>query len=249
MNWTRIIVKTREMVASIMSKYDASHDFNHVERVVNLAKHIAKCENVIDEDKLQVIELAAYLHDVHDHKYVEKSDTALTPKRAIEEHLSSLEVPNQLIERVQFVVDNISFSKEVKRLKENTVLDINELPIELKVVQDSDRLDAIGAVGVARCLVFSGSKGRAIYLNEPTSQFKSPSEMVDWKITETPKPTVSTTDDSAIQHFYDKLFHLESMMKTETGKKLAKKRVDHMRVFVEDLYDEIYFEALESNLH
>ena len=247
MNWSRVIVKTREMVASVMSKYDASHDFNHVERVVNVAKHIAKCENVFELDKLQVIELAAYLHDVHDHKYIQE-DSTLTPKRAIEEHLSSLQVPTDLISRVQYVVDNISFSKEVKRLNENTVIHIDDLPIELKIVQDSDRLDAVGAIGVARCLAFSGAKGRSIYNPESTQSYQSPSHMVDQKIVSIPKPTVSSTDDSAIQHFFDKLFHLESMMKTETGRRLAKKRIQHMRVFAEDLYEEIYFES-EIDLH
>ena len=132
MNWSNVILKTREMVKEIMSKYDASHDFNHVERVVSLSKRIAQMENVKDLDKLQVIELAAYLHDVHDHKY--DSSTGEQRERAISEHLSSLNVPKDLIDRVQYVVDNISFSKEVKRIKENQQLRDEDLCVEIKVV-------------------------------------------------------------------------------------------------------------------
>ncbi|KAG2386666.1 hypothetical protein C9374_002410 [Naegleria lovaniensis] len=258
------------MVRGVMSQYDASHDFHHVERVVKMAKFIAHKELALPSDvstldsahctsvapsileKLQVIELAAYLHDVHDHKYVEPNQNGTVDKnkaqRAIEEHLSQLLVPEDIIERVQYVVDNISYSKEVKRMKENKE-EKDELPIELKVVQDSDRLDAIGVIGAARCLVFSGSKRRAIYIPEEEtfiSSCHSPIELFQQKLALNPTPTVSATDDSAIQHFYDKLFHLESMMKTTTGKELAKKRVQHMKTFMADLYEELYFENLHQ---
>lgn len=112
-------------------------------------------------------------------------------------------------------------------------------------VQDSDRLDALGAIGAARCLVFSGSKQRAIYIPEDekfVSSCTTPSDMFQQKLEMNPMPTVSATDDSAIQHFYDKLFHLDRMMKTNTGKELAKKRIQHMKTFIEDLYEELYFE-------
>lgn len=144
-NWSQVIAKTREMVRGVMSQYDGSHDFHHVERVVKMAKFIAHKELALPTsdvstlspsilEKLQVIELAAYLHDVNDHKYVQPNQHGQNKaQRAIEEHLSQLLVPENIIDRVQYVVDNISFSKEVKRMQENKEY-VDELPIELKIV-------------------------------------------------------------------------------------------------------------------
>ena len=104
-------------------------------------------------------------------------------------------------------------------------------------------MDAIGAIGIARCLTFSGAKNRAIYIPEEgvVENFQTPQLFVEEKIKGTPQPTVSASDDSALQHFYDKLFHLASMMKTESGKKLAEKRVHHMKTYLCQLYDELYW--------
>jgi uncharacterized protein len=190
-----------------MSKYDGSHDFNHIRRVVGLAHLIynsiitpplqsssLSAEDTPDLD-LHVITLVALLHDVGDKKYLEPGQDGNTLVLAT---LLSFGAPEDLAIKVQRIVLGVSYSSEIK--DPAVVKGLIEKYPELAVVQDADRLDAIGAVGIGRTFTFGGAKGA-----------KEMGEI--------------------IQHFGDKLEKLESMMKTEPGKRLARERTKRLSTF------------------
>ncbi|GKT50312.1 uncharacterized protein ColSpa_10493 [Colletotrichum spaethianum] len=149
-----IVAKVTEYVEGYMSKYDASHDFNHIKRVVSLAHRIYAQSPATPALDKHTITLAALLHDVGDRKYLQPGEDASTLVSAV---LQSLGVDSQLASRVQTICLGVSYSGEIKDPARVRTL-IAEYP-ELAVVQDADRLDAIGAVGVGRCFTFGGAKG------------------------------------------------------------------------------------------
>jgi len=193
-----------------MSKYDGSHDFNHIRRVVGLAHLIytsitspprpsqssplLTAEDIPDLD-LHVITLAALLHDVGDKKYLEPGQDGNTLVLAT---LLGFGAPEDLAIKVQRIVLGVSYSSEIK--DPTVVRGLIEKYPELAVVQDADRLDAIGAVGIGRTFTFGGAKGAR--------------EMGE-----------------TIRHFEDKLEKLENMMKTEPGKRLARERTKRLSTF------------------
>ncbi|OLN85950.1 Uncharacterized protein YpgQ [Colletotrichum chlorophyti] len=149
-----LVAKVTEYVEAYMAKYDASHDFNHIKRVLSLAHRIyAQSPTTPTLDK-QTITLAALLHDVGDRKYLQPGEDATTLVSTL---LQSLGADPQLAARVQTICLGVSYSSEIKDPARVRAL-IAEYP-ELAVVQDADRLDAIGAVGVGRCFTFGGAKG------------------------------------------------------------------------------------------
>ncbi|KAI1140509.1 hypothetical protein F5Y05DRAFT_320201 [Hypoxylon sp. FL0543] len=191
-----LVSSVTEYVRSYMSNYDGSHDFSHIERVVGLAKYIhANSPETPPRDE-QVVVLSALLHDVGDRKYLRPGEDAST---LVYELLQSLGASEQLAKRVQTVCLGVSYSSEIKDLAR--VQDLIKSHPELAVVQDADRLDAIGSIGIGRVFTFGGARTQR--------------SMVD-----------------SIQHFHDKLLKLESMMKTEVGRELAKARTERMREFL-----------------
>jgi uncharacterized protein len=191
-------------------RFDASHDFAHVKRVVsNAVKILAEEENRRKRqalpalDPLRVI-LAAFLHDVEDKKYADVKTGGNVG--VLQKTIIDMGISESYAEQLQIVVDGVSYSSEVKD-PERVARLIQEIP-ELAVVQDADRLDAIGAIGIARCFTFGGAKG------------------------------ARSLQDS-VQHFDDKLLKLESMMKTEAGKAMAKDRSDRIREFMGWWKDEV----------
>jgi len=200
-----LIPKVTAFVEKYMSKYDGSHDFNHIRRVVGLAHLIYTEVNkerlespLFDEEEdldLHVITLAALLHDVGDKKYLEPGQDASTLVLAT---LLSFGAPEDLAVKVQRIVLGVSYSSEIKDPAQVMAM-IQKYP-ELAVVQDADRLDAIGAVGIGRTFTFGGAKGAK--------------EMGE-----------------TIQHFEDKLERLEEMMKTGPGRRMARERTERLRVF------------------
>lgn len=139
-------------VQDYMSNYDPSHDFNHIQRVVRLARHIqAKTPNT----SLLIVHLSALLHDVGDSKYLQPGQDA---SRLVFDVLRSCGAPARLAAKVQIICLGVSYSSEVKDPARVRRL-IDEHP-ELAVVQDADRLDAIGAVGIGRAFAFGGAKNR-----------------------------------------------------------------------------------------
>ncbi|KAF9882125.1 hd domain containing protein [Colletotrichum karsti] len=148
-----LVAKVTEYVEAYMAKYDASHDFNHIRRVLSLAHQIHAQSPATPALDKQTVTLAALLHDVGDRKYLKPGEDASTLVSTV---LQSLGADPQLAARVQTICLGVSYSSEVKDPARVQSL-IAEYP-ELAVVQDADRLDAIGAVGVGRCFTFGGAK-------------------------------------------------------------------------------------------
>jgi uncharacterized protein len=212
MKESTIINDTIAYVKNTLKHAEGGHDWFHIERVFNNAKLIAKDENV-DEF---VVALAALLHDIADSKFYDGDET-IGPKKATE-FLFSKNIDSAVIEHVVQIIKNISFKGG------RVVQDFSS--IEFDIVQDADRLDAIGAVGIARCFNYGGFKNRAIF--DPAI-----------------KPNLSMTKEQykkstapSINHFYEKLLLLKDKMKTTTGRKIAIKRHIVMEQFLEQFYRE-----------
>lgn len=149
-----LIAKVTDYVRAYMANYDGSHDFNHIQRVVNHAKLIqANTPNTSRE----VVILSALLHDVGDKKYLKPGEDS---SRLVFTFLRSLDVPPSFAEKIQAICLGVSYSSEIKDPAKVLAL-IEEYP-ELAVVQDADRLDAIGAVGIGRAFAFGGAKNRTL---------------------------------------------------------------------------------------
>ncbi|AZI22133.1 HD domain-containing protein [Chryseobacterium taklimakanense] len=206
------ISQTINFVKEKLTGAEAGHDWFHIERVWKNSKKIA--ENV--DCNLQVVELAALLHDIADPKFHDGDETLAL--KISEEFLKSIEVENAFIEQVLFIIRNISFKNRGEVLEET--------PIELKIVQDADRLDAIGAIGIARTFNFGGFKNNLMYdpgippkLNMTKEEYKK-------------------SNGTTINHFYEKLLLLKDLMNTETGKSMAEDRHQFMLKFLDQFYRE-----------
>ncbi|MCA9486164.1 HD domain-containing protein [Candidatus Woesearchaeota archaeon] len=207
-----IIEKTVEFVKRELDGAEAAHDWWHIYRVWNLAKHINKTESA----DVLTVELGALLHDIADAKFHEGNED-IGPLKA-REFLSSLEIDGKIIEHIENIIKNISYRKSLEGQ------DFKSL--ELDIVQDADRLDAIGAMGIARTFTYGGSKGRELY--NPNI-----------------KPNLSMTKDEykkstapSLNHFYEKLLLLKDKMNTKTGKKMAEHRHKIMEEFLTEFYKE-----------
>ncbi|KAI2638824.1 hypothetical protein GGS26DRAFT_359341 [Hypomontagnella submonticulosa] len=148
-----LVNSVTEYVKSYMSNYDGSHDFNHIQRVLGLAKHIHAHSPKADTRDQQVVVLGALLHDVGDKKYLKPGEDAST---LVYELLLSLGATEELAKRVQTICLGVSYSSEIK--DPARVQDLIQSYPELAVVQDADRLDAIGSIGIGRTFTFSGSR-------------------------------------------------------------------------------------------
>ncbi|KAJ5630119.1 hypothetical protein N7528_003776 [Penicillium herquei] len=203
-----------DFVNTCMSGHDPSHNPPHVHRVVNLAMRILSAEQKLHPEATYsgaVVKLAALLHDIGDRKYLPnmttEGDESLDPKTMVQHALLQQGAPVELAIRVQTIVSHVSYSTECKDPAVIRRLIDEEGFAELAIVQDADRLDAIGAIGIGRCFTFLGAQGK---------KFAGDS---GWVM------------DNAIEHFGDKLEKLEEMMKTETGRKMARARTERLNVF------------------
>lgn len=217
MDRAKIIEKTIEFVKHTLSDAEGGHDWWHIYRVWNIAKKIAMHEEGID---LFVVELASLLHDIADSKFHD-GDESIGPQMA-REFLTSLQVEAEAVLHVEKIIENISF----KGGKEQQLF----TSPELDVVQDADRLDAIGAIGIARTFNYGGHKNREIYNPEI-----KPDLLMD-------KETYKNISAPTINHFYEKLLLLKDRMNTVTGKQLA----DRRHQFMLDFLDEFYWEWGET---
>ncbi|MCE3076866.1 HD domain-containing protein [Chryseobacterium gwangjuense] len=207
-----LIDNTIQFVKEKLEGAEAGHDWFHIERVWKLSKKIAEKE----ECNVEVVELSALLHDIADPKFHNGDETlALKISR---EFLESQNTPENIIEQVLFVIKNISF-KNRGEAPEN-------LPIELKIVQDADRIDAIGAIGIGRTFNFGGFKNNPMY--DPNIQ---PSLNMS-------KEEYKKSNGTTINHFYEKLLLLKDFMNTSEGKKIAEERHDFMLKFLDQFYKE-----------
>ena len=206
------IEKTIEFVKQELQYAEAGHDWWHIERVWKSAKAIGKEENV----DLLVVEFAALLHDIADAKF-HGGDEEIGPQKA-GDFLNAISVDEALVIHVQEIIRNMSFKSSLGEL--------NFSSPEMLVVQDADRLDAIGAIGIARAFTYGGFKNRELY--NPAIK------PVDKQSKETYKNTTAPT----INHFYEKLLLLKDKMNTETGKRIAQERHAFMEAYLEQFYGE-----------
>lgn len=212
MKESEIITNTISFVKETLQGAEGGHDWFHIQRVFNNSILIAKDENV----DVLVVGLGALLHDIADAKF-HNGDETIGPKIA-REFLESIEVNKEVIDHVVRIIENISF-------KGGNVKQTFSSP-ELDVVQDADRLDAIGAIGIARCFNYGGFKNRALY---------DPSIPPNLQMT---KEEYKNSTAPTINHFYEKLLLLKDRMNTESGRKLALERHSFMEVFLEQFYKE-----------
>ena len=207
-----IIEKTITFVRATLAGAEAGHDWFHIERVYNNARAIHAAEG---GNELIVL-LAALLHDIADPKF-NNGDEEIGPRMATE-FLNSMGVENEIIDHVQQIIRNLSYKASL-----GTVTFQSK---ELDIVQDADRLDAIGAIGIARAFTYGGYKNRVLYDPE-----------IAPKLTQTKEEYKNTTAPT-INHFYEKLLLLKDLMKTGTGKDMAKQRHDFMLAYLEQFYGE-----------
>lgn len=207
---SEIIEQTVEFVKHTLKNAEGGHDWWHIQRVWNNAISIAHTEG----GNLFVIELAALLHDIADAKF-HGGNEELGPQMA-KQFLESLKVENEVIEHVQQIIRYISFK--------GGNFKIGFQSLELQIVQDADRLDALGAIGIARAFNYGGFKNRELY--NPNIQPLMNMTKEEYKNSTAP----------TINHFYEKLLLLKDRMNTETGKKLAEQRHLFMESFLEQFY-------------
>lgn len=198
MNRNGIIENIKCYVYEQLEYEGTGHDKWHIERVKKLALHIAEKE----KGNLFIVELAALLHDLIDDKI---KDTIRIDVYDVDHLLEMHNVEKDDRVKVLTIIDSISFRKKVNS---------DELSLEGKIVQDADRLDAIGAIGIARTFSYAGSQGHIIY--DPEKKHTS----------------------NAIQHFYDKLLKIIDLMNTETAKQLAKERHVFLQNYLKQFYAE-----------
>jgi uncharacterized protein len=211
MEQEKVIQKTEEMVRKQLLGEGSGHDWYHIERVMTTAKKLATEENA----DLFVVTLAALLHDLADDKVVESEEKGLA---AIQDWLVQHQVEQDVIEHILTIIKDMSF-------KGGNNKQLNS--IEGQVVQDADRLDAIGAVGIARCFVYAGRKGQPIY--DPEIEVREQMTTEEYRHGKT----------SAIHHFYEKLLKLKDLMNTKAGYRLAQERHLMMEQFLDAFYLEV----------
>ncbi|TNY23038.1 hypothetical protein DMC30DRAFT_348010 [Rhodotorula diobovata] len=228
----RVLAEAEQLARKHHAQYDPSHDFLHVTRVRGLALSIARSLPGHPRVDLVVVHLASLFHDLLDKKYLPRDK----PVPSAREHLAPFwsafsqdQVADEQRRLVERVVENVSYSKEVKRIAEGGQAEWHLTCLELHCVQDADKLDAMGAFGIMRCSAYSALTNRPLYL-PPSPSPSSPASADD----AAPQQQQQQQDNSAIAHFHDKLFHLESMIKTPRGRVLAKKRAETLRRFVDE---------------
>ncbi|WP_027002099.1 HD domain-containing protein [Hugenholtzia roseola] len=209
---TKIIEQTAAFVQQTLAAAEGGHDWWHIYRVWRLSKSIAKTEKV---DNF-VVELGALLHDIADSKF-HNGDETLAPKIA-RNFLASLQVEENIISHVENIIVHISFKggNQVQKFKSP----------ELDVVQDADRLDALGAVGIARTFNYGGYKNRPLY---------NPDIKPNLNLT---KEEYKNSNAPTINHFYEKLLLLKDRMNTQTAREMAEERHRYMEAFLAQFYRE-----------
>ncbi len=212
MNQEEIISKTINFVKVTLANAEGGHDWWHIKRVYNLAKKIAKNENA----NQLIVELGALLHDIADFKF-HNNDELIGAKKA-RKFLLSLNMEEKIITHVEKIIINVSFKgeKHIQKFKS----------LELNIIQDADRLDAIGAIGIARTFSYGGHKNRPIY--DPNNKFKP----------NMTKEEYLSNKGASVNHFYEKILLLKDKMNTKTGKKIAEHRHEFMESYLEEFYKE-----------
>lgn len=208
-----LIKATINFVKTELKDAEGGHDWFHTERVYKNAMLISKTENV---DEL-VVGLSALLHDIADSKF-HNGDESIGPKVA-REFLFKNNVDSAIIEHVVNIIKHMSFKNSLEKEQKFTSQ-------ELKVIQDADRLDAIGAIGIARCFNYGGFKNRSLYNPEIPPNLNM--TKTEYKASKSP----------TINHFYEKLLLLKDKMNTKTGKRIAEQRHQFMELYLKQFFAE-----------
>lgn len=213
MNLSSIIDLIADKVKTHLIAAEGGHDWSHIQRVWHNAKVIAAEEDGVDEE---IISLATLLHDIADPKF-HNGDETIGPRIA-QEWLTECGVPKDMIDDIVNIIKHMSFKNSLDSAVWTSP--------ELKVVQDADRLDAIGAIGIARAFNYGGHKNRAMFDPEIAPALQMTKE--EYKKSSAP----------TINHFYEKLLKLKSMMNTQTGIRMATERHGYMIGYLEQFYKE-----------
>ncbi len=213
MNEELLLKNTIFFVKKELENAESGHDWFHINRVYNNTLEIAKSEDV----DMLTVKLAALLHDIADSKFNNGNEN-IGPEKA-KQFLQNQQLDSEIVEHIVKIIANMSFSKSLG--KEHLFTSK-----ELQVVQDADRLDAIGAIGVARAFNYGGYKNRLLYDPKIKPQINQSKE------------TYKKSKAPTINHFYEKLLLLKDKMNTKTGKKLAEQRHKFMEQFLEQFYKE-----------
>jgi len=216
------LMKTEKFVRQNMKGYDSGHDWWHILRVRKLARFINENEQLADPF---IVDITALLHDTADSKF--SGDNPENGYKMINDFMEKNEM-SDINDRVIEVIKNISFSSK-------TIAGEQSDPL-LLVVQDADRLDAIGAIGIARAFNYGGFRNNAIYNPEVVASAENGKNLQ-------PHGTSST-----ISHFYEKLLLLKYRMNTLTAKRLAAERHEFLEIFLKQFYSEWEFESRPSDL-
>lgn len=207
-----IIEQTINFVKITLANAETGHDWFHIERVYKTAQTI----NAVEKGDPLIVELAALLHDIADSKF-NNGDEEIGPQKA-GDFLKEIGVADETILHVQEVIRNLSYKASLGTITFKSK--------ELDVVQDADRLDAIGAIGIARAFTYGGYKNRVLY--DPAIPTNLNMSKEEYKNTTAP----------TINHFYEKLLLLKDLMKTETGKLMAQQRHEFMITYLDQFYAE-----------
>lgn len=215
MNKAELIQKTETFVKKTLEGAEAGHDWSHIQRVVRNARIIGA------EEKADpfITEIAALLHDIADSKFHDGNEL-VGPEKA-SGFLRQLGLPDDTVQQVEEIIRHVSFKNELQPSKDKPFDSI-----ELRVLKDADRLDAIGAIGIARAFHYGGFKNRLIYDPE-----------ID-PVPDQSKESYKKSEAPTINHFYEKLLLLRDKMNTETGRELAEQRHAFMEKFLEQFYGE-----------
>ena len=214
MNKDIILKETKSFVKNKLYKEGSGHDWFHIKRVYNLATYLCEKEG---GDEF-IIKMTALLHDIDDWKFSNNSKTT-------ENFLKSLNMDEKLIHKIMDIITTMSYKGGVTDSTQNT--------LEGKIVQDADRLDAIGAVGIARAFTYGGSKNRLMYNPDiKPMNFQNLEE-------------VKQADNHTINHFYEKLLKLKDLINTDTAKQIAEERHRFMEIYLDEFYYEWNFNKEE----
>ncbi|TVP90191.1 HD domain-containing protein [Alkalibacterium sp.] len=210
MNKQAIVADTKQMVKDKLMNEGTGHDWYHIERVWKMASKLADKEQA----NSFIVELAALLHDLIDDKLVKDKGQAV---QEVEYWLEGAGVSSSDADRIMDIIQSISFKGGNGRKLTS---------LEAQIVQDADRLDAIGAIGIARCFAYAGSKGNLLF--DPELSVRE--EMTEKEYREGPS--------SAVHHFYEKLLKLKERMNTDTAKELAEERHAFMEDYLMQFFEE-----------
>lgn len=210
MKQEKVLEATKDYVKAKLLGEGSGHDWWHIVRVYNNAVDIAKVEDNVD---IFVVKLGALLHDIADHKFGYTDDDR---RRIIEEFLTQQDVEDKIIEEVVYIANNISFKGGTNQHVMKT--------IEGRIVQDADRLDAMGAIGIGRTFAYGGHVDREMYNPDANNEALQKKD--------------GYTNSDTITHFYEKLLLLKDRMNTETGRRKAEIRHKTMEDYLKMFYAE-----------